>query len=74
MTEIAAHHEVQPKQVTSWKTRLLENAVAVFGGNAAAEDGREKLRELHAKFGELTVERDFLEVALGKFPGRSGKR
>jgi hypothetical protein len=37
-------------------------------------DPREKIRELHAKIGELTVERDFLEGALGKFPGLSGKR
>jgi len=29
---------------------------------------------LHEKIGELTVERDFLSNALGKFPGLSGKR
>lgn len=39
-----------------------------------AADGKERIRELHAKIGELTVERDFLEGALGKFPGPSGKR
>jgi hypothetical protein len=45
-----------------------------FGGTATNGDGRERIRELHEKIGELTVERDFLSGALGKFPGLSGKR
>ena len=42
----------------------------VDGGDADAE----KVRELHAKIGELTVERDFLSHALGRFPGPSGRK
>jgi transposase len=74
VAEIAAHHEVHATQVTAWKTQLLEKAAGIFGGDALAADGRERIRELHEKIGELTVERDFLEGALGKFPGQSGKR
>jgi transposase len=74
IAEIAAHHEVHPTQVTSWKNQVLENLAGVFGGNSSSSDDKERIRELHAKIGELTVERDFLEGALGKFPGLSGKR
>ncbi len=74
IAQIAAHHEVHANQVTAWKNELLQNAAAIFGGEVHAEDGKERIRELHEKIGELTVERDFLEGALGKFPGLSGKR
>jgi transposase len=74
IAEIAAHHEVHPTQVTSWKNEVLEKLTGIFGGESSNRDERERIRELHAKIGELTVERDFLEGALGKFPGLSGKR
>ena len=74
VAQIAAHHEVHATQVTAWTTQLLEKAAGIFGGDALATDSRERIRELHEKIGELTVERDFLEGALGKFPGQSGKR
>jgi transposase-like protein len=74
IAEIATHHEVHPNQVTSWKNQALENLAGIFGEANVVSDDRERIRELHAKIGELTVERDFLEGALGKFPGLSGKR
>jgi transposase len=74
IAEIAAHHEVHATQVTSWKNEVLENLAGIFGGESCGREEKERIRELHAKIGELTVERDFLEGALGKFPGLSGKR
>jgi transposase-like protein len=74
VAEIAARHEVHANQVTSWKQQALEHLADSFGATATNGDGRERIRELHEKIGELTVERDFLSDALGKFPGQSAKR
>jgi transposase len=75
IAQLAAHYDVHANQINSWKTQLLENAAGVFGaGVVEGAADRERIRELHAKIGELTVERDFLDSALGRFPGPSGRR
>jgi transposase len=74
VAEIAKQYDVHPHQVTAWKNELLQRAGDVFGASAAEGTvDAEKVRELHAKIGELTVERDFLAHALGRFPGPSGR-
>ncbi|WP_419943456.1 IS3 family transposase [Candidatus Palauibacter sp.] len=59
---IARRHELHPNQVTTWKRQLLEGLPEVFAGGAgrkAAKEHEARIRDLHAKIGELTVERDF---------------
>jgi transposase-like protein len=68
VAEIAAHRAVRPNQVTSWETQLLQNAAAVFGAEGLAADDKERIRELHEKLGELTVERDLLKGRSGSSP------
>jgi transposase len=45
-----------------------EGMVDVFSGKPGRRDGRHEaeIKELHAKIGELTVERDFLSKAFGR--------
>ena len=75
VAEITKPHEVHPNPVTRWKKGLLDGVALVFGGDPGESPrDREKLQELHAKIGELTVERDFLAHALGRVPGPSGRR
>ncbi len=66
VAEIAHKHDVHPNQVTEWRRQLLERASDVFGANAKPSEPPVDLKALHAKIGQLTLENDFLEGALGK--------
>lgn len=63
--EIAREFEVHPVQVSDWKKTMLDGVAGVFGRGSSAnssEDAFAQERErLHAKIGQLTIEKDFLE-------------
>ena len=64
--EIAAQHKVHPNQVSTWKRQAVDGLSQVFSNGADRErqDHEAEVRELHAKIGQLTVERDFLSRGL----------
>lgn len=64
--EIAAKHQVHPNQVSAWKRQAMDGLGAVFsnGAERAGRDHEAEIKELHAKIGQLTVERDFLARGL----------
>ena len=55
-------------QIVAWKSQLQEGAAGVFGSGPAATETAPvvDLKLLHAKIGELTLEKDFLSGALSK--------
>lgn len=64
--EIAAKHKVHPNQVSTWKRQAIEGLGEVFssGVDRERQDHESELHDLHAKIGQLTVERDFLARGL----------
>ena len=77
LADLAQQFDVHPNQITQWKSQLQEGAAGVFGSDTRGSDAkvpRVDIKSLHAKIGELTLENDFLEGALGKAGLQSAKR
>jgi transposase len=68
MAQLVAKHGVHQTLINSWKRQAIEGMAGVFSGKAEVEvAGREaQVDRLHAKIGELVVERDFLRRASGR--------
>ena len=68
LQEIAARHQVNSNQVGAWRRQAIKGLLELFskGAERRARDHESEVRDLHAKIGELIVERDFLSPGPGR--------
>ena len=76
LAELAEKYDMHGNQITQWKTQLLDGAIGVFM-SPAEKRGKEQgpsAKEMQAKIGQIALEVDFLEVALGRIGDARAKR
>jgi transposase len=68
LAELATKHGVHHTMIAAWKRQAIEGMSATFSGagEAARAASDAEVDKLHAKIGQLLVERDFLAKASGR--------
>ena len=68
LAELASRHGIHPTMIATWKRQAIEGMAATFSGagEAARAAGDAELDRLHAKIGQLVVERDFLSKGFAR--------
>jgi len=68
--QLAVKHGIHQTMVGEWKRQAMEGLAAVFAAKSAAAETAKAVEadveKLHAKIGQLLVERDFLAKASGR--------
>lgn len=70
---LSERFQVHPNQITEWKKQLVDRAGEIFTRDKKSDKDKD-VKELHAKIGQLTMENDFLSVALGRIAGAGAKK
>jgi transposase len=67
LAELAAAHQLHPNLIMAWRRHAIEEMAKVFDrkvrSNDPKSDSKAKIAKLHAKIGQLVVERDALASA-----------
>jgi transposase len=68
LAELAAKHGIHQTMIATWKKQAVEGMAATFSGKAEAVQATSEaeLAKLHAKIGQLVIEKDFLSKAFGR--------
>ena len=68
--QLATKHGIHQTMVSEWKKQAVEGLTTVFSGRSEAQETAKsaevEVEKLHAKIGQLLVERDFLAKASGR--------
>ncbi|WP_394698979.1 IS3 family transposase [uncultured Cohaesibacter sp.] len=76
LSELSKKYDVHPNMISTWKRAAIENMATAFskGKETESQASAEEIVKLHAKIGQLVVERDFLSQASVLLGVNGGKK
>lgn len=68
LAELAVKHGIHHTMIAAWKRQAIDGMAGTFSGvgDTARAASDAEVDKLHAKIGQLVVERDFLAKAFGR--------
>jgi transposase len=68
LSQLVSRYGVHQTLISSWKRQAVEELASVFSTRSEAKEAAREgeIEKLHAKIGQLVVERDFLAKASGR--------
>lgn len=76
LSELSAKYGVSSKQIGRWKQQAIDGISLCFSDRKKSNEATDEavITDLHAKIGELLVERDFLRKASANLMQSRGKK
>lgn len=75
--ELSKKYGIHPTMISGWKRAAIANMASAFEGDASSAEttiSEKEVEKLHAKIGQLVVERDFLASASSLILGSGGRK
>jgi transposase len=68
LAELASRHGIHQTMIAAWKKQAVDGMAVTFSGRpeAVQATSEAELAKLHAKIGQLVIEKDFLSKAFGR--------
>ena len=76
ITELSSQYGVHPTQINKWKRLALSGMKNIFSDNTSKQQHQHdnQVKDLHAKIGQLAVEKDFLADASSRLTALRGNK
>ncbi len=76
LSELSSRFGINANMISKWKKQAICSFSNIFSNQKENIQitNDQQIKELHAKIGELTVEKDFLQSSYTKFVSRGGKQ
>ena len=68
LAQLATKHGLHQAMISTWRKQAIDGMADVFSGKSQASEASQQVdvEKLHAKIGQLVIERDFLVKVSGR--------